>query len=169
MATTQQLVVVTGFRELDAKLRTMPAKLQKKFVRGALKKGGKRLTRAIRWILRAEAYDTGALYKAVQVKPLKARKDRIGIAVMPSRSRLLSVRAKLEQKARKKAGNATFATPNMDYYPQFVEYGTQHMPAVRPFRRALYDNAEAYRAYFAGDLKQFITEQKVDLKLPKAP
>lgn len=162
------LVVVTGFRELDLKLRAMPAKLQRKFVRGALRKGGKRLTQAAKAIIKAEAYDTGALYSSIQVKALRARKDRIGIAVMPPRDKLFAKYAAKQQKQRKKAGNATFAKPKAGYYPAFVEFGTPTMTAIKPFRRALYDNAAAYRAYFQGDLTQFVNEQQVTLKIDKA-
>lgn len=158
-------VVVTGVKELDAKLRAMEAKLQRKLIRGALKRGGNRLKRDALQIIKAEAFDTGALYKATQVKPLKAKKTRVGVSVLPPRDRLFSAYAKQQQRARKKAGNATFEKPKTDYYPAFAEFGTEKMPAVKPFRRALYENAEAYKAYFVGDLNQFIAEQKVTTKL----
>lgn len=163
-----KLVVVTGFKELDAKLGALPEALQKKFLRGALRKGGKRLARDVVQIIKAEAYDTGALAKSVKVKSLKRSRKRIGIAVMPPRGVLFSNYAKDQQKDRQKSGNATFAKPKKDYYPAFVEFGTDTQPAVKPFRRALYDNADVYRAYFKADMTQFIAENKVTNTLAKS-
>jgi len=162
------MVVVTGFKELDARLRTMPTKLQRKFLKGALRKGGKRLSREVVNILEAEAYDTGTLAKSMKVKANKRSRKSIGVSVMPPRNVLFAKYAQAQQKQRKKAGNATFAKPKADYYPAFVEFGTPTMTAIKPFRRALYDNAAAYRAYFQGDLTQFVNEQQVTLKIDKA-
>jgi len=159
------MVVVTGFKELDARLRTMPTKLQRKFLKGALRKGGKRLSREVVNILEAEAYDTGTLAKSMKVKANKRSRKSIGVSVMPPRNVLFAKYAQAQQKQRKKAGNATFAAPKKDYYPAYVEFGTETEPAVKPLRRALYENADVWRAYFQGDLKQFITEQKVSYKL----
>lgn len=159
------LVVVTGFKELNAKLRTLEPKLQRKFVNGALRKGGKRLTQEAVRIIEAEAYDTGTLAKSVKVKALKRRKGRVGVSVMPPRDVLLSKYAKAQQKLRKKSGNATFAKPKTYYYPASVEFGTESQQPVKPFRRALYENAGVYRTYFAADLKQFVDTGAVDYKL----
>lgn len=164
----QGLVVVTGFKELDAKLRGMPNAVQKKFIRGALRRGGKRLTQEAVRIVQAEAYDTGTLAKSIKVKSRKRSRTRIGISVMPPRDVLFKNYANAQQKDRKKSGNATFAKPKKDYYPAFVEFGTDTQPAVNPFRRALYDNANVYREYFKADMRQFIAENKVTTALPKA-
>lgn len=164
----QGLVVVTGFKELDAKLRMMPNALQKKLIRGALRKCGKRLSREAVRIIEAEAYDTGTLARSIKVKSMKRSKTRIGVSVMPPRDVLVKNYANAQQKDRKKSGNATFEKPKTDYYPAFVEFGTESQPAKKPFRRALYDNANVYREYFKADMKQFIAEGKVSTALPKA-
>lgn len=164
----QGLVVVTGFKELDAKLRDMPNAVQRKFIRGALRRGSKRLTRDAVRIVKAEAYDTGALAKSIKVVSLKRSKKRIGISVMPPRNVLFKNYANAQQKVRKKSGNATFAKPKTDYYPAFVEFGTDKQPAVKPFRRALYDNANVFREYFKADMLQFIAQNKVSGTLSKA-
>ena len=164
----QGLVVVTGFKELDAKLSAMPPAIQRKFLRGALRKGGKRLANAAVRIVQDEAFDTGTLAKSIKVKALKRTKARVGVEVMPSRDVLFKNYAKAQQKARGKSGNATFAKPKTAYYPAYVEFGTDSQPAIKPFRRALYDNAAAYRAFFQGDMRQFIAEGKVRTTLGKA-
>lgn len=154
---TGKLAIVTGIKELDAKLRTLPEVLQRKLVKGALKNGGKRLQIEAQKIIRTEAKDTGALEKSVGApKMLKRSRERVGVAVMPTREKLFA--------ANKKKGRET-----TDYYAAYVEFGTEHMQAVRPFRRALYDNEKTYRAYFESDLRKFINEQKVThVKAPRS-
>jgi hypothetical protein len=54
------------------------------------------------------------------------------------------------------------------YYAAAIEFGTESREPVKPMRRALYENADIYRAYFVGDVRQFIEENKVTTALPKA-
>lgn len=160
-----KLVFVTGFKELDAKLESLEPKIQKKFVRGALRKGGKRLTQEAQRIIRQEARDTGALEKSVKVLSLKRSRKRVGIAVMPKREVLFTqYAARHEGKKPHPAKDET----EPYYYAASIEFGTETQPAVKPFRRALYDNAKVYQAYFIGDVKQFIAENKVTTKISKA-
>lgn len=161
----QGLVVVTGLKELDDKLRGMPNALQKKFIRGALRKCGKRLTQEVVGILKAEAYDTGTLARSIKVKSNKRSRKQVGVSIMPPRGVLFANYAKAQQKQRKKAGNATFDRPKADYYPAFVEFGTPTQPAKKPFRRALYDNANLWRRLFRADVLEFIEQQKISYKL----
>jgi hypothetical protein len=164
-AQTGKLVFVTGFKELDAKLGTLEPKVQRKFVRGALRKGGKRLTKEIQRIVREEAYDTGALYRTLKVQSLKRRRGRVGIAVMPPRERLFA------NYAKKHAGKQPHPAKGSEepfYYVSVIEFGDDTHEPKRPMRRALYDNAAVFRAYFEGDMKQFIAEQKVTTALPKS-
>lgn len=160
-----KLVIVTGFKELDAKLRTMEPKLQRKFIRGALRKGGKRLQQEAKRIIRTEAKDTGALEKSVGApKALKRSRKRIGVSVMPDRDKLF---ANYRAKHGGKAPSPMAGHNDPHYYAASIEFGTETQEAVRPFRRALYDNAKVYQEYFKADLREFIATQKVDTKLPK--
>jgi HK97 gp10 family phage protein len=162
---TGKLVIVTGFKELDAKLRQMPAAMQRKFVRGALRKGGLRLQQEAKRIIRTEAKDTGALEKSVgRPIALKRSRKRVGIAVLPKRDVLF---ANYAAKHGGKTPHPAKGESEPFYYAAAIEFGTSDEPPVKPFRRALYDNEAVYRAYFKADLTQFIAEQKVDYKLPK--
>ncbi len=165
MAATQKLVFVTGDKELDAKLTAMTPALQRKFVRGALRRGSKRLTTEIKRIVRAEAYDTGAFHKSIRSKSLKRSRNRVGIAVMPDRDKLFANYAK---KHDGKTPHPAKGETDPFYYVAALEFGTETMPAVKPLRTALYENKEVYQEYFKADLRQFIAEQKVTTTLPKA-
>jgi hypothetical protein len=161
-AKTGGLVVVTGFKELDEKLKGMPAAIQRKFIRGALRKGGKRAVLEAKRIIRAEAKDTGALEKSVTVKSLKRSRKRIGVSIMPKRDKLFAnYAAKHDGKTPRPAKGES----DPFYYAAAVEFGTPTNKPIAPFRRALYDNSEVIIAYFRADVLQFIAENKVTTKL----
>lgn len=164
-AAAGKLIFATGFEEIDAKLRAMPTALQRKFVRGALRKGGKRLTQAAKQIIRSEARDTGALEQSVKVKALKRKRSRVGVEVFPERDKLFTkYAAKHEGRQPHPAKDGT----EPYYYPAVIEFGNATHRAVSPFRRALYDNAAVYREYFGADVREFIATQKVTTTLTKA-
>lgn len=159
----QKLVVVTGHKELDAKLRGLPAKIQRKFVRGALRRGMKRVVQDYKRIVRTEAYETGTMMRATKTRALKRSRKRIGFTLHIDREKLFAAyRAKYGHDPHPMKGRT-----DPHYYPASIEFGTDSQPAVRPMRRALYDNEDVIRAYFVGDVKQFIAENKVTTALPK--
>ena len=159
-----KLVFVTGDKELNAKLIQMTPALQRKFVNGAAKKGGKRLLKEAQRIAKAEAYDTGAFYKSLKTKALKRSRKRVGVSLFIDRDKLFANYAKTHdgKKPHPAAGQK-----EPFYYVSALEFGTDTHPPVRGLRKALYDNKEVYEAYFIGDLRQFISEQKVTTALPK--
>jgi hypothetical protein len=159
------LVIVTGFAQLDAKLRGLPPAMQRKFVRGALRKGAKRIVLEFKRIVRAEAFDTGTLHKAAKVKALKRSRTRVGVSMFIDREKLFANYA--AKHGGKKPHPAKGQTEPF-YYPASIEFGTEHQPPIRPMRRALYDNAAVYRELFRADVTQFIAENKVTTALPKA-
>ena len=163
-ATAGKLVFVTGDKELDAKLSGLTTGIQRKFVRGALRKGSKRLTKEVQRIVRAEAYDTGAFYKSLKTKSLKRSRNKVGVAVMPDRDKLF---ANYKRTHDGKPPHPAKGESDPFYYVAAIEFGTDTVPAVKPLREALYENAGVYQEYFKADLRQFIAEQKVTTALPK--
>lgn len=159
----KQFVIVTGYAQLDAKLRGMPAAIQKKFVRGGLRKGSKRIVREFQRIVRAEAFDTGVLSRAAKPKALKRSRKRVGVSVFIDRDKLFAKYA--AKHGRPPHPSKGSSEPH--YYAASIEFGTEHQEPVRPMRRALYDNAGVYREYFKADVLQFIAENKVTTALPK--
>jgi hypothetical protein len=155
-ATANKLVVVTGVKELDAKLRTLAPNLQRKFVRGALRNAGKRVQVDFKRIVKAEAYDTGAFRDSTKIKALKRSNKRIGIAFFTDTKKMYARRA---AKLDKRTGN-THKVQEF-FYPSVIEFGSKDRQPVRPMRRSLYDNEKAITAYFVADLRKFIAEQKV--------
>lgn len=159
-----KLVVVTGHKEIDAKLRSMPAAMQRKLVRGALRKSAKREQQDFKRIVRQEAYDTGALQRSTKIRATKRSRVRVGVSLVIDREKLFQEYEK--QHGHKPTPRKGESEPH--FYPVEIEFGDESQAAVRPLRRSLYDNADAYRAYFVGDMTQFIAEQKVITKLNKA-
>lgn len=161
---TGKLAIVTGYKELDAKLRKMPEALQRKLVKGALKKSTDRDKQETIRIVKAEAYDTGAYSKSLKVRQIKRSRVKVGSMVIVDTQKLF-------QEYAKKHGRFPGSEKGQirpAFYPAMIEYGSPTNQPISPMRRALYDNAKVYQAYFVGDLRQFIATQKVDTKLPKA-
>lgn len=163
MAKSARLVTVTGHKELDAKLRLLPEKIQKKFVRGAMRKGSKRLIREAQRILKEQAYDTGATSKSLKSKALKRSRKRMGVAVFTDTSKLYAI---YESKHGHKPHPAKGKTEPF-FYPAVIEFGDRHFEPTRFLRGGLYDNAKVYQEYFKADVLQFIAENKVTVALPK--
>ncbi len=161
MAAAQTLVFVTGFKELDAKLRSLPNKIQRKFVIGALRKSGKRDLKETKKIVHDEAHDTGAYEQSLKVKALKRSRTRVGVAVVIDRDKYFA----LYESKHGKPPNPAAGEKEPFFVPAVLEFGSEHKQPVRAQRRGLYDNEDAYLEYFRSDLKQFIDENKVTTKL----
>lgn len=149
-----QLVVVTGDKALDAKLKALEPKLQKKLVRKALRKGGKRVLDKFKQIVRAEAYETGAYEKSVGVKALKRSRQKLGVTLHVDRDKFF---------ARYKAQYGHEPHPAKGetepfYVPAAIEFGTSTKEAVRPQRRALYENEQQILQDFRQDLIELTRE-----------
>lgn len=153
------LVVVTGDEELDAVLRTLSPRLQKKFVRGALRKSMKRVKGEFEKIVRTEAYATGAYLKSTKVRSMKRSRSRIGMEFHVDRDKYFErYQAKYGKKPSPRKGET-----EPHYVPASIEFGFDlpngtHVEAVRPQRRALYDNQQAILGEFKNDVKQLIAE-----------
>lgn len=148
------LAVVTGSKELDAKLQALLPALQKKLVRQALRKSAYRAKKAIQEIIKSEAHDTGTLEKNLKVKALKRSRVRVGVGVCIDRDKLF---ADYEEAHGKPPHPAKGRTAPF-YYPSVIEFGDKHHHPVRPMRRGLYDHEEEYKRYFKDDLEQIIAE-----------
>lgn len=147
-------VVVTGFRDLDAKLRSLPPALQRKLVRGALRKSGKRDKKETEKIIHAEAHETGAMEKSVKVRSLKRSRTRIGIGVYIDIDTYFANYTAEYGKPPHPAKGETRPFP----VPSVIEFGDEHKKPIRPLRRALYGNAELTKQDFHDDIAQLIAE-----------
>ncbi len=148
-------VVVTGFKELDAKLRSLTPALQRKLVRQALRKSGKRDVRATKAIIRSEAHDTGALERAVKVRSLKRSRSRIGVGIFIDRDKYF---ADYASKHGGKPPNPAAGETAPFYVPAVIEFGDENKKPIRPLRRGLYGNADKTKQDFRDDLVQLIAE-----------
>lgn len=173
-------VIVTGDKELDAKLGGLSPKLQKKFTRQALRKSGKRVLTKFRAIVQTEAFETGALMDSASVRAMKRSRTRLGVTIFIDRKKLFRLRqARLNKVARKeaianlksqgvKAKDAKRLTSNVtapvrtddaNYYPAFMEFGTPTIAAKKPQRRALYENKAKTLADFRSDMQELVRGQ----------
>lgn len=152
-------VVVTGLAQLDAKLASLEPKLQTKFARKSLRAVAKKVVAAAKAIVQAEAYNTGTLWKAFKVRALKRKRGRIGTSMFVDREKLFAAYA--SQYGHPPHPAKGQSTPW--YYLASIEFGYQRkggasVPAIRPMRRALYDNAEAFKQFFVSDIQELIRE-----------
>lgn len=154
-----QFVIVTGLAQLDAKLAAMEPKLTKKFTRKALRNIAKKVVAATRAIVQAEAYFKGVLYKSFKVKALKRSRSRIGVQMFVDREKLFAdYAAAYGHPPHPEQGKS-----DPHYYLASIEFGYQRkngeeVRPIRPMRRALYDNAEAFKQFFVTDLRELISE-----------
>lgn len=154
-----QAVIVTGLAQLDAVLASMEPKLQKKFTRKSLRAVAKKVTGAAKAIVQAEAYHFGVIFKNLKVRALKRARNRLGVQMFVDRDDLfvdyLAAYGRLPASIKGKK------VPH--YYLASIEFGYHRpdgteVPAVRPMRRALYDNANEFKRFFVSDLQELIRE-----------
>lgn len=71
--------VVTGIKGLDKALKALPAKIEKKVLRQAMRKGVKPIQAAAKANVPVRS---GTLKKAIKVRAMKRKKDRLGVLVI---------------------------------------------------------------------------------------
>jgi hypothetical protein len=160
--------VMTGVAEIDAKLKLLEPKLQKKFTRQALRKSGKRVLADLRQIIRSEAYDTGAYEKSTGVRALKRSRTRIGVSIVVDRNKLQARKLKAQGKVKetKLKDILTAHKTTIDeahYYPASIEFGYKRkdgteVEAIKPQRRSLYDNKATTITNFQTDMQELVRE-----------
>lgn len=155
---TGKLVTVTGFKDIDAKLRKLPEALQKKMLRSAMRTGVKRVQKAfVTNVQRDELIDTKAFMQSTKAQALKRSRKRFGVALFTDTKAMHARRFKKQARSKrslKEIKQRDFS--DEFFYPAVLEFGSEHFPAKKPMRRALYENDKVIRAYFRSDLKQLI-------------
>lgn len=122
MASAKQIVIITGIKAIDKKLKLLAPKVQKKVVRQAMRKGLK--------IVQAEVkaqvpVDTGTAKKAVKVRATRRRKrGTIELEVV--------IKAVQGETIKTGSGGERW------FYPAIVEYG-HAKTAPNPFMRRAYE------------------------------
>lgn len=134
-------VIVTGVRELDAMLRRLPLKVQKKAIRPALRDGAKAFAAAAR---QEAPKDTGALKSAIDVRATTRSRKKIGVNVVLSVDRFPLL-------ASREGGGF--------FYPAAVEYGVKsaNRPPDRFMARAFDRTVPQARARLFRDVRAAIT------------
>lgn len=142
----KQTIIVTGDKELDARLRAFEPKVRNKFARKALREATKRVREEF---IKRVPVDTGALKRSSTVRSLKRSTKRIGAMVVVNTTKLYDIRQKGSGKRPQWQGQDF-------YYPAVIEYGSINVPAQAPMRKALYENKEYTVSRFKASLREAI-------------
>lgn len=138
-------LVVTGHKQIDAKLASLPVTMQKRALRPVMRSGAKTIQRGAK---RYAPKDSGRLKRSIKVRSLKRSRKRIGVGIS--------------------AGSEFAGGGELPWYAVFVEFGVQDDGATnrktkggknrgriqpKPFlRRAMRENEPAIRRNFARKL-----------------
>lgn len=147
-------MIVTGDRAVDAMLRDLPLRAQKKLSRQATRKAAKEIVLA--QALRNVPEDEGKLASTLAVRALKRSRSRVGHTVTT------------------KPGQYD----DDEQFPgAFLEFGTKErrhksgkpVGAIQPrkfayLRPAVYDNEAQIKQLYVDDMKQLINETKLPRK-----
>ena len=129
MSAGRQVLIVTGIREIDRKLRQLPGRVQKKVVRQAMRAGLKVVMQEVK---AQSPVDTGTTRKAVQTRAVKKKKR----GAIELEVRILATDMTKRTSAR---------TGKTVFYPAIVEYGHDKTPANPFMLRAFNAKGETAR------------------------
>ncbi len=152
-------LIVTGDIHLDRKLAELGPKIANKFSRKALRRGIKKVVDDTKKIVRAEAYNLGVIHKSFKVRALKRKRGRVGLAMFVDREKLFFDYAELYGHPP----NPRKGEDDPHYYLASIEFGYERVdgttvPAIRPMRRGLYENATEIQQFFVGDVREMLSE-----------
>ncbi len=114
-----------GIKELEAKFRKLPLRLQKKILRPSLRAGGKSVQQAVK---AAVPKDTGRLRRGIQLKAMKRSRSRMGVFVSTKGREFFGIDADSKW-----------------YYPAIIEYGYVRHGITYPARSYLRSTVERLR------------------------
>ena len=130
--------VITGVKELDAKLASFEPKLRTKIMRSATREAAKYVAADAR---RLAPHDTGELEKSIKVRARprsRSNKNSVGHGI---------------------TGGSNFFAEGMPFYAKFMELGWKYLPDGDPFLRpALYGNARRVKLMFARRIREGIAK-----------
>lgn len=150
--------VLTGYAEIDKKLKELDPRLQKKLTRQALRKGAKLSKDETQQIIENETDGEGAYAASFSVKAMKRSQRRIGVSILPDREKFF-------REYEKRYGvqpNPASGENEPFYVPAALEFGyirgDTYVPPVRAQRRGLYDNKTPILQNFKTDMQQLVNE-----------
>jgi hypothetical protein len=150
--------IVTGWAEIDAKLKSIDPTTQKKLMRKSLRKGAKLSRDEAAQIAEQETDGEGAYAKSLTVKAMKRSRTRIGVSVIPDRKKYFAEYEKRYGKQPNPAANAS----EPFYVPAALEFGYMrgdtYVPPVRAQRRGLYDNSGPIKQMVREDMQEVLRE-----------
>lgn len=154
--------LLTGHKEIDAKLAWLDPALTKKFGRQALRKSGNAVKQETKSIIEDETdYGEGAYAASFVTRSIPRSKDRIGVSVLPQREKYFAEYLKRYGKYPNPASDES----EPFYVPAALEFGytrgDRFVPPLRAQRRGLYDKAGETIANFRSDMQELVREAAV--------
>lgn len=150
--------IVTGWAEIDAKLKSIDPTTQKKLMRKSLRKGAKLSRDEAAQIAEQETDGEGAYAKSLTVKAMKRSRTRIGVSVIPDRKKYFAEYEKRYGKQPNPAANSS----EPFYVPAALEFGYMrgdtYVPPVRAQRRGLYGNSGPIKQMVREDMQEVLRE-----------
>lgn len=136
-------IIITGFKEVDAKLAQLGPKLANKITRSSLRKAGKLVQEQARGNLDAnDSVESGKLRSGLRVKAGKRSRSSVSIIVQTTSGR----------------------HEDPGFGGAEVEFGTKHNQEKSFLRPAVYDNEDKIREFFITDVKDQLNEAAKGVK-----
>lgn len=150
-------IELKGFKELEAKLRTLGDKIAKNGLRSANYEGAKVIKEAM---IAAAPVDTGLLKESIAIFNRRGSETMVKHAV--GFRKLLRRHANTAANRRKGRVGKKYSVDSPAFYARFVEYGTSKWPEGKPFmRRSFLSNTDqAIEAVRLGLVKAIERAQK---------
>lgn len=158
------LVIVTGYKEIDAKLRSFPAKVQRKYLRTATRNAAKKCLAEAR---RNTPVDSGAMRDSLKVRAVKSKRKSVlrrrGLEAEIGHSVVIDRDVLFDLYQARHGGDLPSPRSGDNephFYPASVELGDENKEGERPLRKALYDNKAKYMAEFRAQMLAALASAK---------
>ncbi len=139
---TDVVIKVEGLKKLDEAMKAFPNRVQKRMLGRATAKGALQIKTAVKAIVKAEAYDTGSLFRNVKTKRGKRPRRtvvRYMIGVEHGKVRPVNEEGKIAgRKGKLRKATRRERAGEDPYYYYFIELGTvRGVRAIRYLTRGL--------------------------------
>ena len=143
--------IVTGDKELDAMLKKLPLKLQKKYMRKATRNAAKKVQQG--WKDKVPV-ETGAARDAAKVRATKRSRNKVGSSVVIDREKMI-----LERAARGGQIGQDAKRGEPYFYAADLEFDAD---GDKPLRSTLYNNQDDFRREVKSEVRHMIFDAEAE-------
>ena len=157
-------VQIRGLKELDKELKRFPARVQKRLLGRAVGKGAQEIKKEVKRIARAEAYDTGSLFRNIRTKRGKRPRKtvvRYMVGVEHGKARPIDAEGMVATKGgRRRRASRRERVGEDPFYYHFIELGTARgIQPVRYMAEGLQAGARGAREALRVELAKAIAKE----------